>query len=261
MSGTRPIKPTIQLDSGLIVPASAVSGTPGATKVLGDNGAGTGIVSWVTIPTGAMPIYTTNVGDGVHSTFTFTHGLGTTHAIPRVVESSTGEVVFPTVTVTPTQVTVTFAPTIVPTSNQYLLTLFAGVAPAMQTWTPVWASNATQPVLNNGTLTGRYQQSGKIVTFSISLVAGSTTTFGTGAYSLTLPIAAAATGRWACTADLLDTGVQHYTGAAMVAPSGTQFEDIVFGSNTVGPVSWQATSPFTFGSTDRLTISGSYEVT
>lgn len=59
-------------------------------------------------------------------------------------------------------------------------------------WTayvPVWTSTGTAPALGNGSLTGRYFQIGKLVTVWISLVMGSTTTFGSGVYFLSLPVA------------------------------------------------------------------------
>lgn len=59
-------------------------------------------------------------------------------------------------------------------------------------YTPAWSSSGTQPVLGNGTLTGKYVQTGKFVTCSGKLTYGSTTTFGTGIYAITLPVTAAA---------------------------------------------------------------------
>lgn len=65
-------------------------------------------------------------------------------------------------------------------------------------YTPVWSSAATQPVKNNGTLTGRYRRMGKTIDALIVLVCGSTTTYGTGEWRFTLPVTAV---------DLLDVGI------------------------------------------------------
>jgi hypothetical protein len=125
-------------------------------------------------------------------------------------------------------------------------------------YTPAWTSTGSQPTIGNGTLAGRWIKIGTHVTFRASLLAGSTTTFGTGIYTLSLPTAAAAGGRWICNADVLQTGVQHYVGTGIIA-SGATFEEILVMSNAIGPTNWSATSPFTFANTHRVSISGSYE--
>jgi hypothetical protein len=65
----------------------------------------------------------------------------------------------------------------------------AGIAfDAWQAYTPAWTSTGTAPSLGNGTITGRYTQIGKTVFGSAVLTMGSTTTFGTGTYRLSLPV-------------------------------------------------------------------------
>lgn len=55
-------------------------------------------------------------------------------------------------------------------------------------YTPAWTSAGTQPSLGNGSLTGNYAYLGsRLIYARIFLSMGSTTTFGTGAYFLTLP--------------------------------------------------------------------------
>jgi len=65
---------------------------------------------------------------------------------------------------------------------------------AWSSYAPLWTSNGTAPVLGNGTMIGYYAKVGRLVTAKIELNSGSTTTFGTGYYSWTLPIVAAVTG-------------------------------------------------------------------
>lgn len=55
-------------------------------------------------------------------------------------------------------------------------------------YTPTWAASGAAPVIGNGTLNARYAQVGKLVHYFGQLVMGSTTTFGTGNYSLSLPV-------------------------------------------------------------------------
>src|SRR5882672_10375888 len=55
-------------------------------------------------------------------------------------------------------------------------------------WTPTWLGSTTNPVIGNGSLTGRYFVLGKICFVYIDMVSGTTTTFGNGVYSFDLPI-------------------------------------------------------------------------
>lgn len=61
-------------------------------------------------------------------------------------------------------------------------------AGAWQSYTPVWGSNGTQPVLNNGIISGSYTRIGKTIHYRISMTIGSTSSLGTGTrYGFTLP--------------------------------------------------------------------------
>jgi hypothetical protein len=63
---------------------------------------------------------------------------------------------------------------------------------ACTAYTPAWTATGTAPVLNNGTLTGSYSQVGKLVFVYGKLLMGSSTTYGTGNYSFSLPVASSA---------------------------------------------------------------------
>lgn len=58
-----------------------------------------------------------------------------------------------------------------------------------------WSSSGTQPALGNGTLVGRYRRtsSSDLVIFEFRLTIGSTTTFGTGTYWISVPVTPSAT--------------------------------------------------------------------
>jgi hypothetical protein len=60
-------------------------------------------------------------------------------------------------------------------------------------YTPTWTAASTDPVIGNGTKAGRYQKTGKMVTYVGRITMGSTTTFGTGVWYATLPVAAVVT--------------------------------------------------------------------
>lgn len=59
------------------------------------------------------------------------------------------------------------------------------------TYTPAWTASGTAPSLGNGTISGRYAQVRKLVFCTGILTMGSTTTFGTGVWSVSLPVTAA----------------------------------------------------------------------
>ena len=60
---------------------------------------------------------------------------------------------------------------------------------AMTSYTPTWGSSGTAPTIGNGTVIGAYSQIQKTVFFRCGVTFGTTTTFGTGNYTLTLPTA------------------------------------------------------------------------
>lgn len=64
------------------------------------------------------------------------------------------------------------------------------IAPGWTSYSPVWSSlTGTQPVLNNGTLTGRYRHSedSDLIVVEFYFADGSTSTEGTGVYGFSLP--------------------------------------------------------------------------
>lgn len=55
-------------------------------------------------------------------------------------------------------------------------------------YTPSWTGTTTNPVIGNGSLTGRYTTMGSHVTVYVKMTAGTTTTFGSGAWIISLPV-------------------------------------------------------------------------
>ena len=125
-----------------------------------------------------------------------------------------------------------------------------------------WTSTGTAPSLGNGTWTGKYMQAGKLVIFRIVLTMGSTTTFGTGTYSLALPVAAASDiGRKVVVGNARDDSAagdfyieglitNSATTASLRTLPTTAGNALVVVSNTV---------PFTFANLDSITLDGTYE--
>lgn len=62
---------------------------------------------------------------------------------------------------------------------------------AWTAYTPSWTAATTNPVLGNGTLVGQYMKVGRTCTVAIMLTIGSTSTFGSGFWRISLPAQAA----------------------------------------------------------------------
>ena len=128
------------------------------------------------------------------------------------------------------------------------------------TWTPASYQNFT---LGNGTVSGRYRQIGKTVFYNLSIVFGTTTSI-TGSLGIQLPVGVTANtannGANIGIANLTDTGVNGYFG--YVYQSATNLIQVLT-SNVSATYPTNAnvntTTPFTWGSTDTLFISGTYD--
>lgn len=67
--------------------------------------------------------------------------------------------------------------------------------PGWATYSPTWAGSSSNPAIGNGTLYGAYVQIGKTVIVYVSIQPGSTTTFGSGFWTISLPVTAASSGK------------------------------------------------------------------
>lgn len=66
---------------------------------------------------------------------------------------------------------------------------FANAFGAWGSYTPTWGASSA-PAIGNGTISGGYSQIQKTVHFRVGVTFGTTTTFGTGNYTLTIPTTA-----------------------------------------------------------------------
>lgn len=124
-------------------------------------------------------------------------------------------------------------------------------------YTPVWSSSGTQPALGNGTIVGAYRQVGKTVDVVARLLMGSTSTFGTGSYFISLPTslpAKSASPRAVGGAYLLDSGTAAKSGIAAVDGTLT----VVFFASSTSQVT--STSPHTWAVSDEIAFFFTYEV-
>ena len=133
-----------------------------------------------------------------------------------------------------------------------------------QAFTPTWSAPTTNPSLGNGILDGRYVVFGTMCTLVVGLVMGSTTTYGSGNWSFSLPKSAVNTAgiNFYGVAHIRDSGTANYERTAQISPSLSttvinMFTDPTPGSNSQ---SISATVPFTWGNGDSLGFQITYEI-
>jgi len=101
-----------------------------------------------------------------------------------------------------------------------------GIREAGDPWSsyaPSWTSTGTNPAIANGSIVGAYATVGQLVVARFAITIGSTTTVGSGVYTISLPVAAnAAYANMAIgSAMMLDTSATSYYGfTAYLTPSG-----------------------------------------
>jgi hypothetical protein len=143
----------------------------------------------------------------------------------------------------------------------------SGLGAAWTSFTPTWTALGTSPALGNGTLTGFYTQIGKLVSFRVRFVAGSTTTFGTSQWNFALPVTANADvkhatglgegiGTWYAE----NPGVVGYGGTTVIAANSTTNFVLNYTNSTVGgQAQGNYLFPGTWANTWYFLASGTYE--
>ena len=139
---------------------------------------------------------------------------------------------------------------------------------AWTTYTPTWTSSgATQPVLGNGTLTGRYVALGATIVGEIRMVAGSVGfNRGTGKYFFSLPATAIAENFQPMGQVVIrdeGPGLTYFGTAIFNENNDSRVEMWVHGQSSSYdegfPVGFDV--PFLFSSSDRILVHFQYEAT
>lgn len=134
-----------------------------------------------------------------------------------------------------------------------VLDILTALTVAWTSYTPTWTSTGTQPVLGNGTIVGQYVRLGKFVVYRGRLDMGTTTTFGTGIWNFSLPVAFNTSGGQVGVAYLSDaTGITY---PAVAAFFGSNLFLNAVGGNVIPTV------PFTWAQSDNLLWTAVYEST
>lgn len=134
--------------------------------------------------------------------------------------------------------------------------------PVPVSYTPVWASTGTQPSIGDGTLVGRYALRGKMCLLTIAQVMGSTTTYGSGRWSWSLPLAArsSVSVAWQGIANVVDVSAGLYqTMLATIDPGQNVLTYFTQAAPTSG-IYLTPTVPITWASGDFLRIQIEYEI-
>ncbi|MFF2773343.1 hypothetical protein ACFVU3_00400 [Streptomyces sp. NPDC058052] len=129
-------------------------------------------------------------------------------------------------------------------------------------YTPTWTGSTGNPVLGNGTIYGRSKSVGKKVTAVIELVMGTTTTFGSGYWQLSLPSTAANPAGTSGQFAYLGVARAHsattwYTGVAAITKNGATLKI----HEDSAAAEWSATRPHAWvgASTNYLHVQVDYE--
>lgn len=144
----------------------------------------------------------------------------------------------------------TYTNTADPLSDSGTATDLSGLA--QSTYTPAWSASGVAPAIGDGTLAGVFTRIGKRITGVIRLVAGSTTTFGTGAWTFTIPVTAGTVTNLQAgggAVKITDDGTAYYVGAASIGSAGTTTGSIVTPGGDVS-----ASVPHTWAQNDVLEI-------
>lgn len=139
--------------------------------------------------------------------------------------------------------------------NAQLRDNFKAIGDPWTSFTPTWTAS-TNPAIGNGSISGAYMQAGKLVHYWVSIVMGSTTTYGSGAWSIAPPVPALVS-RLTIQGLIRDTSANAYYPIRTLTSGGALACD---GTTAGGPVrSVAATVPFTWATNDELILSGTYE--
>jgi hypothetical protein len=124
--------------------------------------------------------------------------------------------------------------------------------PSYFNYTTTWGGSVSNPSLGNGTIASRYTINGKMISVFINLNMGSSTNFGSGVYSWTLP--ATCYQMLMGSAVELDSGNAYHVGTTTLGGSSSVFGAI----SENGPSMWSNTVPQTWDIADWMQLSVHY---
>jgi hypothetical protein len=135
------------------------------------------------------------------------------------------------------------------------------ITTAWTSYTPTWTAASVNPAIGNGTIQGWYKLVGKTCFVRGNIVMGSTTTFGSGEWYVSMPFTASHADAILMSANLLDNGSAWYNALLNGARAGFNYKTAIQYQSTGGTAEdVRSTQPFTWTNTDRFIWNGSYEI-
>ena len=197
------------------------------------------------------PVYATDTDLSTHAAAADPH---TGYVLESLLDAK-GDLIVATADNTPSRVAVG--------TNGYSLVAASGATPGVQwgisawtSYTPTWGATGTAPAIGNGTRAGASIIDGKLMHFRIVLTMGSTTTYGTGVWTLSLPGTLTGSGTFSVAHGLAyDSSVATVFVITSSPASTTTLYPFSNQSTGIGP-----TVPFTGASGDVLTLNGTVEI-
>ncbi len=125
----------------------------------------------------------------------------------------------------------------------------------MSTYDVTWTGAGGNPALGNGTLTGYCAMFSQFCFVQIVLTAGSTTTFGTGQWSFSLPKACVSGGTTFGTGTMGDASAPLDYSLIASLSSGAQTVAPLWSNGSGNAVAVTSASPFAWATSDTLKLS------
>jgi hypothetical protein len=123
-------------------------------------------------------------------------------------------------------------------------------------YTPTWTGSLSNPAIGDGKIEGRFFKQGSLIIYNGLINVGSTTTFGSGDWRISLPVACANNDPNVAIGSLylLDAGTRNYTGITYMFGTNAFYMINDNSTGAVGP-----TIPFTWATNDLIRWTIVYE--
>lgn len=144
------------------------------------------------------------------------------------------------------------------TNNYYSYATTPAGFPDWFAYTVAWTGAGGNPAIVDGTLTGRFTMRGKTVLAVINVMMGASTTYGSGNWSFSLPIKAAAFVSMGL-ADLRDAGTNNYARLIRLGANATAITEFIQLDNASNVNNISSTVPWTWAANDTLRMQIEYE--
>ena len=132
------------------------------------------------------------------------------------------------------------------------------IGAAWESWTPSWTGSTTNPAIGNGFIGGSYCRINKIVIADGYVIAGSTTTYGSGTYRISIPFGTMiSTNALIGYATLFDASAGYISYAGIASQATTSLVEFRLGN---GLGQFQPTVPVTMANADQFRFQLIYQV-